>query len=213
MRSLILTISIIFLQNAYGTDNGLSHFLTKNILHYEESFAPPFQKEIQLTLTPIPLEIIKVFVDISQTLIGQEIIKTSLSTNQKIKLIQVSPETDPNYAVAFRVGFDEQGPNAIHYTLDVRGWKNKNLSNKDEIPGEEISSATLSTLLIHEMGHTSIGLETIGKKKFEINEFQDYLKSEFIAIHFFENNFRSYQNLPLRRSYFKKDDIFNFKLK
>ena len=39
--------------------------------------------------------------------------------------------------------FDEQGPNAIHYTLDVRGWKNKNLSNKDEIPGEEISSATL----------------------------------------------------------------------
>lgn len=83
----------------------------------------------------------------------------------------------------------------IYYHTDVSGY----LAAGQEwiIPGDGTGSATLGSLLAHEVGHV------IG-----VNAPTTTRANEAWTVRNFENPYRSHMGMPLRRSYFEEDDVF-----
>lgn len=179
------------------------------VVHYTESLNNEDSASPILIKTQIPKTLEYALYDMSQSPIGQKIYDSAVSLGLSFTFVEVTKETDPDYAVAYRVGYDDLGENAIHYTQDLEGWKNKVTEGKAEKLGEEISSATLGSILTHELGHTEIGLNAIGRKSLFIISFADVVRSERMAVQYFENEYRKYRKLPLRKTYFNIGDMID----
>ncbi|WP_413662611.1 hypothetical protein ACG1BZ_15520 [Microbulbifer sp. CNSA002] len=94
--------------------------------------------------------------------------------------------------LALTLGVDnifEVVENVIYYHTDVKG--HLNVMKKYHLNGDGNSSATLGSLLSHEIGHV------IGANG----------SSEIWTVRNFENPYRLYYDLPARRSYWKENDI------
>lgn len=183
-------------QNTHDFSNYSEHFSEKEI-----------NGEIILIKSVFPKELVDALDSISSIQLGRDILESAKKLKQQFTFVEVSKLTDPDYAVAFRVGFDGLGPNSIHYTKDLEGWKVKVLLEKPEKKGEQISSATLGSLIAHELGHTEIGLNSLGKSYELISDYSEVIISEKVAVNYFENIYRAEYKMPLRTTYFKFEDM------
>ncbi len=212
MKSLVVGI-FIFSFNCVANSCLQFNCLESRIDHFTEVLVERDISSPNLKKNSAPKILLTALDQISKSPLGFKIYKKSQELQKKFKFIQVTEQTDPDYAVAFRVGFDNQGENAIHYSVNVEKWKEITLSGKPEKVGEEISTSTLATLIAHEFGHTEIGLKAFSFEKHPISSFKDVVKSEVIAVKHFENIFRQKYGIPLRRTYFKEGDVFSQALK
>ena len=117
--------------------------------------------------------------------LGSEITQSVGKSGQKIKLA-----TALNADQAFQVGSDD----VIYYTLDVPGY----IRSISGISGDGLDTATLGTLLSHEIGHLALPVSGL-----------TYRQEEIFVSRYFENIFRQYKGMAQRCSYFVVNDVCN----
>jgi hypothetical protein len=178
-------------------NNHIEHFI--EIQNGDDISSPLLKKS---SVTP---ELRSALGKIGKTSIGNIIFNNILKKKSKFKFVEVTKLTDPDMVIAFRVGFDNLGPNTIHYSSDVESWKTMTLDGKAEKEGEEIMSSTLGSLIMHEIGHTQIGLDSLGYMIFTRDNYNRVL-DETRAVKYFENVYRETYKLPLRKTYFTVGD-------
>ncbi len=96
--------------------------------------------------------------------------------------------------------------NRIFYSLELP---------KSELAGDGLDSAGMDVLIMHEIGHTPAGSAAYGMKPLKVTQTWEgntfttrgARAEEFRTVRDFENPYRADQGLPLRRSYFKENDI------
>jgi hypothetical protein len=105
---------------------------------------------------------------------------------------------------------------SIEYTL-----AGMDLSAGPRVPGDELGSETLTSILAHEIGHTSLARTALDLPVLEVTKtevipkpFEVIYKTlpyeELRASALFENPFRAWKSLPIRRSYFTENDVLNY---
>jgi len=182
----------------------LELILNKNIEHYDEIKTEDGIKRVG---TMIPSELVEALTNIEKLPLGTKIFDSVISHQTKIKFVKVSEITDPDMVVAFRVGFEDTDNNTIFYTNDIDHWKQTTLDSRPEIIGEEISSSSLGSLIFHEFGHTNLARKAVGHDVTSVIDWQSRKQSEINAVKYFENIYRKYYQMPLRKSYFETNDI------
>jgi hypothetical protein len=140
----------------------LTTLLKNNINHLSEVLNVGMLSEPYLVKSKIPSALRNALRNFGQTSVGNIIISDVIKSGKVLTFVEVTKQTDPDMAVAFRVGFDDMGPNTIHYTQNIELWKQLVLAGKPQKIGEEILSSTLGSLITHEIGHTEIGLSSLG---------------------------------------------------
>lgn len=178
--------------------------LIKRQVEHQTEYLKEGSEKIHRKYTPLPKALFRALSQFAQTNVGAKVFKNLAQERSKLRFIQVNLETDPDMAVAFRVGFEDSGANTIHYTLKLEEWKRLTLAGKSEKPGEEISSASLGSLIAHELGHTDIGMRSLGLGTTSHHE------GEMLAVHLFENRFRKHFGMPLRLTYYKPFDVLKY---
>lgn len=113
--------------------------------------------------------------------------------------------TETPIADAFTVTSD----NEIWYTRDVAGYVQLKINEGNSLPGDGLSTSTLDSLLVHEIGHTVIGSAAIGQIPIPVYNRADSLREETRAIQGFENPYRKTNDMPLRCSYWTEGDLCN----
>ena len=99
------------------------------------------------------------------------------------------------------------GDNEIWYTRDVGAFRAAAASAGRLLPGDGMSTATLDTLLVHELGHTMLGSAAIGQTPIPVTSLRSQFQEEARAVRYFENPYRAYRGLPARCSYFTQGDM------
>ena len=94
------------------------------------------------------------------------------------------------------------------------------------VPGDELDTDTLASTLAHEFGHTALArnaldlpfimppqqyVETVGGETTIVVPLANP-PEELRTSQIFENAYRSWSGLPLRRSYFHENDVLQYKL-
>ena len=113
--------------------------------------------------------------------------------------------TETPIADAFTVTSD----NEIWYTRDVAGYAQLKINEGNSLPGDGLSTATLDSLIVHEIGHTVIGSAAIGQTPIPVYNRADSLREETRAIQGYENPYRKANGMPLRCSYWTEGDLCN----
>ena len=145
--------------------------------------------------------------------IGVEIHQACMIQKKKFRLIAV----EPYYA------FTADEDNWIYYTEDVRAWYQNKLQEMTLPDGANLNVATLGTLLAHEIGHTPLGraafdlpaidpmMHSTSNEGELVTVFnrQKIEAEEIRATRLFENVFREYIGIPLRRSYYRTNDVIS----
>ena len=119
--------------------------------------------------------------------------------------IEVTQKTSPDFAGVFQAFAED---NEIIYTRNIKGYV-KSLGNR-RIAGDGMSSATLGSLITHEIGHTSTALRAIGHNSVPVYSRAAQKLEELRAAAVFENTYRRQFEMPLRRTYLKKNDVLSF---
>ena len=99
------------------------------------------------------------------------------------------------------------GDNEVWYIPDVRAFRAALASAGRLVPGDGMDSATLDTLLVHEIGHTLLGSAAIGQLPIPVTSLRTQFQEEERVINHFENPYRAYRGLPMRCSYFTEGDM------
>ena len=222
-----LLISLIIIPTAYGeacnnTQVSLENetqfktleaikiklFLSSHIKHYDAG--KHFSDKAP---SSIPLKLEENLVKFFTSPIGFKVMGYMLKNNEILEFVK--SEKEP-------LIYEANG-NEISYTENVEGWFNKNLAI-GIIEGSNLSVMTLDVLLAHEIGHTPIGQGSINIEpinsfisstqvggetimKFNRKKMQE---NEIRTVHLFENSYRDYKGLPLRYSYFEKNDVLDY---
>lgn len=178
--------------------NCIEHFIETDRGNIETSLPEKVRSELKL---------------IYDSPIGIKIHQACITKKKKFRLIAV----EPFYA------FTADEDNWIYYTEDVKKWYQNKLQEMTLPEGANLDTATLGTLLAHEIGHTPLGrtafnlpaidpmMHSISSEGELITVFsrQKIEAEEIRATRLFENVFRKFIGIALRRSYYRANDVMN----
>jgi len=139
--------------------------------------------------------------------VGLKILNYYIDNDKKLELTDTTNyRTEESGFLAYGfIGFDSRGDGGndqILYNRDIVGFRHKMSTSSSFMDKAVVNSYSLDVLLVAEFGHTSassiFGLSS--KKAYD----------EVISHGTVENSYRAAVNKPLRKSYFKKDDIYDY---
>ena len=154
--------------------------------------------------SPMPEETSKALSKIIRSPMGRVLAAYMDKTGEKIVLQEVEVIAD-----AFYVGGDG---NYLTYTRNVPAYVNEIVSSGRKLDGDQLETATLDALIMHEIGHTNVGSAAFGMTPIPVlvgNPHARRLRvmEEFRAVKYYENPYRQSMGLPARCSYFTEGDI------
>lgn len=111
---------------------------------------------------------------------------------------------DKNLSGAFAASYGEDSEfrDAVYYTRDLEGFRSVVRKNNPDMLNSVVNSMTMDVLLAMELGHTRAG------NQFGVNGVNTY--SEIVPHSLVENKYRAERGLPIRRTYHRKDDMFEY---
>ena len=157
--------------------------------------------------SPVTTEVRFALIEMAKTETGRGLMEHFIETGTTLALIDTTfTRTSENLTLgkAFMAtyGLDDLIPDTVFYTRDIQGFTSVMRVNNPFMLDSVIQSMTLDVLLVQEFGHTRAG------GRFGIDENNTY--NEVVSHSLVENKYRAEKGLPLRRSYSKKDDIYNY---
>lgn len=186
----------------------------KNVQHFTAS-GYTRNSDIVKRPTDLPKSTSATLEQIRRSPIGKKVFDTLEAGSDKLTLIQVAPEMEEGYSI------DTRDRNTVYYPADHARWKAEQLKSPDHLKGDGLESATQASLLIHEFGHTSIGARALNQTPIQgqfisigtgdntsyAPDMRTLKREEYRATIFYENPYRKYMGMPLRRSYFNENDV------
>lgn len=201
-----LAILFMISQIHANSEMNINQFITYHLEH--------FTNDVEGEPIPSnpPNELLLNLKRFSKSPIGSEIIRTALVNNITVSFIQ------GHFVDEAFTAYE----NTIIYTLDVKGWYKNKIVEFENLPtGSNLEKIGLDVLLAHEFGHTELGRRTLNIPAIDpfvrsearsgsvttVFSRAKIRKEELRAARLFENAYRSYLDIPLRRSYYVEDDV------
>ena len=186
------------------TDRDFQTFVEKNLVHQSITDLAGTTKS-----TLVPAELIAALREYADSPIGANVVGFAVETGRKVTFTQ--SQVPDSFFTDSHPGVTE-----IEYTL-----AGMDLTAGPRVPGDELESETLTSILAHEIGHTSLARTALDLPVLELvktevipEPFQVIYKKlpyeELRATALFENPFRAWKGLPIRRSYVTENDVLHY---
>lgn len=207
-KSLLIILLLVTTATLANRNQSINTFIENNMDH--------FTNDIDGDAFPsnAPRELVANLRKLYKSPIGERLIKNAVDNDITISFIQ-GHYPDEAFAT-----FD----NTIIYTLEIKKWYENKLVEFENLPaGANLSNIGLDVLLAHEFGHTGLGRLTLNLASIDpfirsevrngnlttIFSREKIRQEEIRAARLFENSYRTFINVPIRRSYYIENDVLN----
>jgi nucleoid-associated protein YgaU len=161
---------------------------------------------------PPPKELLSALRDYADSPIGSTVLGFAVKDNRDVKFTQLASGTDAHAK-------GEPGETQIFYSLG-----RMRVDSQNKLAGDAVESLTLAGVISHEIGHTALarvaldlpalkrtaGSTVVEEDGFSTVVFFTLPDEELRASALFENSYRQWKGLELRRSYFTENDVLNY---
>ncbi len=192
------------------SDDDFELFMSKHLVHQTVG------ADGAATTSAVPPELTAALRDYANSPIGAYILGFALENDRQLTMVQHSEMDIFNTK-------SEPGVTLINYTL-----AGQDLTAR-RVAGDQVETDTLDVIISHEIGHSALGraatdmpwvpaVITYFKEPATPEDlpeivYQKLYNDELRASAFFENSYRQWKGLPLRRSYAIENDVRDYKLK
>ncbi|OUR95365.1 hypothetical protein A9Q84_16140 [Halobacteriovorax marinus] len=206
MKKLLFSILIFTSLSSFAVNSDIDIFIENHIEHFN------YDSEGDEFASKAPESLIKYIRKFAESPIGKIVIRTTIENDVTVGFIQGFYVDD-----AFQA-FD----NTIVYTFEIEKWYENKLIEFPDLPkGANLHNIELDVLLAHEFGHTGVGRIALGLSVIDpyvstsvstgnvVTTFsrKKIRQEELRAARLFENAYRTFRNIPLRRSYYVENDV------
>jgi hypothetical protein len=170
------------------------------------------------TEAPTPPELITALRDYADSPIGAYLLRTAMKQDHIVNFIAGNAAYENPRNLGDRSpakSSPEPGASYVYYDLDA--IKTEALYHDKQKPGVELGTMTLPVVIAHEMGHTALARDAFDLGAItaaSTNSVGAQLQAEELRTTvLFENTYRAWKGLPLRKTYFQTNDVERFGLR
>ena len=190
-------------KNTSGDAKFVDDFISSYVNHIAESSdysKPSVQSEV-------PDEVRDALIVMSGTKTGRALMEYFIKNGTTLDLVDTTLSRtlkDKNLSGAFAAAYGEDSEfrDTVYYTRDLEGFRSVVRKNNPYMLDSVINSMSLDVGLVMELGHTRAG------NQFGVDGVNTY--TEVVPHSLVENRYRAERGLPIRRSYHRKDDMFEY---
>ncbi|WP_169513610.1 FG-GAP-like repeat-containing protein [Pseudidiomarina sediminum] len=188
--------------NVDGDSKFVDNFIKNHVNHTTEDISS--DTDIK---SPVPDEVRTALIELSGHKTGRALLEHFVKSGTKLDLVDTTfTRTKKNGTLGFAFmadyGEDSEFPDTVYYTRNLAAFRSHVAKNNPFMLGSVVNSMSMDVLLAQELGHTRAG------NQFGVNGTNTY--TEIVPHSLVENRYRAERGLPIRRSYFKKDDMHNY---